>query len=72
MTNKIQTTSASAEQRQFVEHLEYASRIVQTWPRWKQTVLGDIGTRESRQSQTSRSTSQTSTGENATNDSIQS
>lgn len=70
MINKNQTTSASTEQCRFVESLEYASRIVQTWPLWKQTVLGDIGTQKS-QPQSCRSTGQTSTGENATNDSAQ-
>lgn len=46
MTNRIQVTAASTEQRQFVEHLEQASRIVQSWPIWKQTVLGNIGTQQ--------------------------
>ena len=63
MTNKTQTSSASTEQRQFVEHLEQASRIVQTWPIWKQTILGDIGGGEACQPQSSNSGGQTATGD---------
>ena len=36
-------TVKAKEDAQFVEHLEQASRTVQSWPMWKQTVLGEMG-----------------------------
>jgi hypothetical protein len=71
MTNRTQTTSASTEQRQFVEHLEQASRIVQSWPMWKQTVLGNIGAQEACQPQSSQASGGPSTRRTTTSDSDQ-
>ena len=28
----------------FVKHLEYASSVVDTWPKWKQQILGGTST----------------------------
>lgn len=28
------------EQRRFIEHLEYAAKVVATWPAWKRNILG--------------------------------
>jgi vacuolar-type H+-ATPase subunit H len=36
-----------AKSKQFVEHLEAASKIVSTWPEWKRNVLGTIERRGS-------------------------
>lgn len=71
MTNRTQTTTASTEQRQFVEHLEQASRIVQTWPMWKQTVLGNIGEQAACQPQSSQPSGGSSTGQTTTSGSTQ-
>lgn len=71
MANRTQSTAASTEQRQFVEHLEQASRIVQSWPMWKQTVLGNIGTQDVCQPQSGRTAGQASNGENTTSGSTQ-
>lgn len=54
MTNSTQPATPMTEQRQFVEHLEQATRIVQSWPVWKQTVLGNIGTQENCHTRTER------------------
>jgi len=36
-----QAAAQPANQREvFVKHLEHASSVVQTWPAWKQQVLG--------------------------------
>jgi hypothetical protein len=34
---------AGSDQAQFVQHLEKASVTIQSWPIWKQTVLGVVG-----------------------------
>jgi hypothetical protein len=71
MTTSTETTTASNEQLQFVEHLERASRIVRRWPKWKQTVLGNIGAQESCPTQCSQSTGGNSTGQCSTHNSDQ-
>jgi len=44
--------SPTENRDRFTEHLEQASETVRAWPRWKQSVLGDI--------QASHTSSQTS------------
>lgn len=36
----VQTQQQSSQRDAFVKHLEHASSVVQTWPVWKQQVLG--------------------------------
>ena len=42
MTKEYENESSTPDDRLFVEHLEQASRIVRSWPVWKQRVLGHI------------------------------
>ena len=37
---KTALESQLSEQKRFIEHLEWASRVVQSWPLWKRSVLG--------------------------------
>ena len=40
--NRNQNSTSASEQREFLEHLQQASKIVKSWPVWKQTVLGAV------------------------------
>jgi hypothetical protein len=40
--NRDETTNPIADRSQFVQHLERASGIVQSWPSWKRTILGNV------------------------------
>ncbi len=71
MTNRTETTPTAIEQRQFVEHLEQASRIVQSWPMWKQAVLGNIGAQGSCQAGNSQTSGGPLTGQSTTSGLVQ-
>jgi len=41
MPSKEERTDSDAEREQaFIQHLEEASKVVESWPEWKQSVLG--------------------------------
>lgn len=42
MTKVHENKSSLPDDQPFVEHLEQASKIVRSWPVWKQRVLGQI------------------------------
>ncbi len=66
ITHQSLLTELADEQSQFAEHLEQASRIVQSWPVWKQSVLGNIDPRKIYQPETTTPARQSSTGESET------
>ena len=41
-TERKSQSSQVASDRQFVEHLDYATSIVSRWPEWKRDVLGGV------------------------------
>lgn len=59
LAKSVEDPDRRSEQRQFIEHLEQASRTVQSWPMWKQTILGSIGKQAICQPQSSQSGSST-------------
>jgi hypothetical protein len=44
--DRKQTSSSTNDQQRFVEHLEQATKIVRSWPLWKQAVLGGLEVRQ--------------------------
>jgi FtsZ-binding cell division protein ZapB len=71
ITHQSLLTELADEKSQFAEHLEQASRIVQSWPVWKQSVLGNIDPREIHQPETTTPARQSSTGESELSDEIE-
>jgi hypothetical protein len=55
MVNKeASNDSQAARDRQFVEHLDYATSIVSRWPEWKRNVLGGANDNYHRQQKESK------------------
>jgi len=42
--SKLTESELEAKDKAFMAHLEYASKIVQSWPAWKQEILGGKAT----------------------------